>query len=162
MSEIDQLLDIFNAEVGYLEKSKEAYRQDPTVLYDKTRGAGSDNYTKYAKEMDELNVYNGIKQGYAWCDIFIDWCFVQALGLDRTRELLIGFSAGCQQDWNWLKSAGRIVSNPQRGDLIFFRNLSHIGIIEKVENGKIYTIEGNTSNKAELITNGGTVAKKNI
>lgn len=62
MSEIDQLLDIFNAEVGYLEKSKEAYRKDPSVLYDKTRGAGSDNYTKYAKEMDELNVYNGIKQ----------------------------------------------------------------------------------------------------
>lgn len=160
MSEIEQIIDIANAEVGYLEKSKAAYRQDPTVLYDKTRGAGSDNYTKYAKEMDDLNVYNGIKQGYAWCNVFIDWIFVQSVGLDRARQLLIGFSAGCTQDWNWLKSAGRIVTNPQRGDLIFFRNLSHIGIIEKVENGTIYTIEGNTSNAAELITNGGQVAKK--
>ena len=62
MTEVDQLLDLFNAEVGYLEKSKTAYQKDPTVLYDKTRGAGSDNYTKYAKEMDELHVYNGIKQ----------------------------------------------------------------------------------------------------
>lgn len=160
MSEIDQLLDIFNAEVGYLEKSKEAYRKDPTVLYDKTKGAGSDNYTKYAKEMDALNVYNGPKQGYPWCNVFIDWCFVQSLGLDRARELLIGFNAGCTQDWNWFKANGRVVTNPQRGDLIFFRNLSHIGIIEKVENNKIYTIEGNTSNAAELITNGGAVAKK--
>jgi len=160
MSEIDQILDIANAEVGYLEKSKSAYKADPTVLYDKTKGAGSDNYTKYAKEMDELNVYNGIKQGYAWCNVFIDWIFVQSVGLDRARQLLIGFSAGCTQDWNWLKSAGRIVTNAQRGDLIFFRNLSHIGIIEKVENGKIYTIEGNTSNAAELIMNGGEVAKK--
>ena len=160
MSEIDQILDIANAEVGYLEKSRQAYKDDPTVLYDKVKGAGNDNYTKYAKEMDELNVYNGIKQGYAWCNVWIDWCFVQAVGLDRARELLIGFSAGCTQDWNWLKSAGRIVVNPQRGDLIFFKNLSHIGIIEKVENGKIYTIEGNTSNAAELIMNGGEVAKK--
>lgn len=160
MKEIDQVLDIANAEVGYLEKSKQAYKKDPTVLYDKTKGAGLDNYTKYAKEMDELNVYNGPKQGYAWCNVFIDWIFVQSVGLDRARELLIGFSAGCTQDWNWFKAKGQIVTNPQRGDLIFFRNLSHIGIIEKVENGKIYTIEGNTSDKAELITNGGTVAKK--
>ena len=62
MSEKDQVIDIALAEVGYLEKSKEAYRKDPTVLYDKTKGAGSDNYTKYAKEMDDLNVYNGPKQ----------------------------------------------------------------------------------------------------
>lgn len=160
MSEIDQVLDIANAEVGYLEKSKSAYLKDPTVLYDKTRGAGSDNYTKYAKEMDSLKVYNGPKQGYAWCNVFIDWIFVQSVGLDRARQLLIGFNAGCTQDWNWFKAHGQIVNSPQRGDLIFFRNLSHIGIVEKVANGKVYTIEGNTSNKAELITNGGTVAKK--
>lgn len=160
MSEIDKILELANAEVGYLEKSRAAYRQDPTVLYDKTRGAGSDNCTKYAKEMDDLNVYNGPKQGYAWCNVFIDWIFYKALGINRATELLIGWNAGCTQDWNWFKSHGQIVSSPQRGDLIFFRNLCHIGIVEKVENGKVYTIEGNTSNAAELITNGGTVAKK--
>lgn len=98
--------------------------------------------------------------GYAWCNVFIDWCFVQAVGVDRAKELLIGFSAGCTQDYNWFKERGQIVKNPQRGDLAFFGNTSHIGIIERVENGKIYTIEGNTSNKAELVTNGGAVAKK--
>lgn len=91
---------------------------------------------------------------------FIDWCFYKAVGLERATELLIGWSAGCTQDWNWFKSKGQIVTNPQRGDLIFFRNLSHIGIIESVENGVIHTIEGNTSNDAELIINGGCVAKK--
>ena len=91
---------------------------------------------------------------------FIDWCFYKALGIERARELLIGWSAGCTQDWNWLKNAGRIVENPQKGDLIFFRNLSHIGIIENVEGDTIHTIEGNTSNDAELIINGGCVAKK--
>lgn len=91
---------------------------------------------------------------------FIDWCFVQAFGVDRARELLIGFSAGCTQDYNWFKSKGQIVSNPVKGDLVFFGDTSHIGIIEEVKDGKIYTIEGNTSNEAELIINGGTVAKK--
>lgn len=154
MSEIEKILSIANNEVGYLEKASNSQ------LDDKTANAGNKNYTKYARDMDSLNVYNGKKQGYAWCNVFIDWCFYKALGIDRARELLIGFSAGCTQDWNWLKSAGRIVSNPQIGDLIFFGDLSHIGIIENIKGDVIYTIEGNTSNAAELIINGGTVAKK--
>lgn len=154
MSEIKKILDIANEEVGYLEKASR------NQLGEKTANAGDKNYTKYAEEMDALNVYNGKKQGYAWCNVFIDWCFYKALGLDRARELLIGFSAGCTQDYNWFKSKGQIVSEPQIGDLVFFGDISHIGIIENVDNDRIYTIEGNTSNAAELIVNGGQVAKK--
>lgn len=62
MSEINKLLEIFNAEVGYLEKSKQAYQSNPSILDSKTDGAGSDNYTKYMRDMDNLNVYNGKKQ----------------------------------------------------------------------------------------------------
>lgn len=154
MSEIKKVLEIANAEVGYLEKNSR------DQLGEKIANAGDKNYTKYAEEMDALKVYNGPKQGYAWCNVFIDWCFYKAVGVDRARELLIGFSAGCTQDYNWFKSKGQIVSNPQIGDLVFFGDTSHIGIIENVDNNRIYTIEGNTSNKAELIINGGQVAKK--
>lgn len=91
---------------------------------------------------------------------FIDWCFYKAVGLNRAEELLIGWSAGCTQDWNWFKSKGQIITDPQRGDLIFFGDCDHIGIVKDVVNGNVYTIEGNTSNKAELIVNGGTVASK--
>lgn len=154
MSEIKKILEIASNEVGYLEKASN------NNLDDKTANAGDKNYTKYARDMDNLNVYNGKKNGYAWCNIFIDWCFVQAVGIDRARELLIGFSAGCTQDYNWFKSKGQIVSEPQIGDLVFFGDISHIGIIENVDNDRIYTIEGNTSNASELIINGGQVAKK--
>ncbi len=154
MSEINKILEIANAEVGYLEKASN------NNLDDKTANAGDKNYTKYARDMDTLNVYNGPKQGYAWCNVFIDWCFVQVVGIDRARELLIGFSAGCTQDYNWFKAKGQTVSSPVKGDLIFFGDLSHIGIVEDVRDGRVYTIEGNTSNAAELIINGGTVAKK--
>lgn len=154
MSEIEKILEIANSEVGYLEKASREY------LKEKTKNAGDKNYTKYAEEMDALNVYNGIKQGYPWCNVFVDWCFVQAVGVERARELLTGFSAGCTQDYNWMKAKGQTVSSPVKGDLIFFGDLSHIGIVEEVRDGKVYTIEGNTSNAAELIINGGTVAKK--
>lgn len=154
MQELEKILQIANNEVGYLEKSSNSN------LDDKTANAGDKNYTKYARDMDVLNVYNGKKQGYAWCNVFIDWCFVQAVGVDRARELLIGFSAGCTQDYNWFKAKGQIVTEPQKGDLVFFGKTSHIGIIEDVREGKIYTIEGNTSNAAELIVNGGTVTRK--
>ncbi len=154
MLEIEKILEIANNEIGYLEKANNSQ------LDDKIENAGDKNYTKYARDMDALNVYNGPKQGYAWCNVFIDWCFIQAVGIDRARELLIGFSAGCTQDYNWFKAKGQIVSNPTKGDLVFFGNTSHIGIIENVDNDRIYTIEGNTSNAAELIINGGQVAKK--
>ena len=154
MSEKSRILELANAEVGYLEKASN------NNLDDKIANAGDKNYTKYARDMDNLKVYNGIKQGYAWCNVFIDWLFYKALGQERALQLLIGWSAGCTQDWNWFKSHGQTVTTPQTGDLVFFGDCDHIGIVEKVENGKIYTIEGNTSNKAELIVNGGQVAKK--
>ena len=154
MKESDKVIELADLEVGYLEKASNSQ------LDDKTANAGSANYTKYARDMDILGVYNGPKQGYAWCNVFIDWLFYKALGIDRATELLIGWNAGCTQDWRWFVSAKRIVSDPQRGDLVFFGNCDHIGIIENVDNNYIYTIEGNTSNKAELIVNGGTVARK--
>ena len=154
MSEKSKILELANAEVGYLEKASNSQ------LDDKTANAGDKNYTKYARDMDNLKVYNGIKQGYAWCNVFIDWLFYKALGQERALELLIGWSAGCTQDYIWFKNNKQIVIEPQVGDLIFFGDCDHIGIVEKVENGRIYTIEGNTSNKAELIINGGQVARK--
>lgn len=162
MKEIEQIIDIARAEVGYLEKSRKAYNADHNVLYDKTAGAGSDNLTKYAKEMDDLHVYNGPKQGYAWCNVFVDWCFIQALGLDRARELLIGFSAGCTQDWNWFKNAGQTYSYPEKGDLVIFGDCDHIGIVVDVNSGfnVFTTIEGNTSGRVGLVANGGQVAEK--
>jgi hypothetical protein len=41
-----------------------------------------------------------------------------------------------------------IANNVKKGDIIIFKNgKSHTGIVDRVENGKIYTIEGNTSDK---------------
>lgn len=160
MSEINSVLGVARDEVGYLEKSWAAYNENPDVIYDKTAGAGSDNVTKYAKEMDDLDVYNTPKNGYPWCKIFSDWCFVKALGLDRAGQLLFGWTAGVEQFYYWARNNGRVFDTPQVGDLIIFGDCDHIGIVTGVDNNRVYTIEGNTSGSTGLVSNGGAVAEK--
>lgn len=43
---------------------------------------------------------------------------------------------------------------PNSGDLIFFDceqngGVDHVGVVEKVKNGKVYTIEGNSSDEVK-------------
>jgi peptidoglycan hydrolase-like protein with peptidoglycan-binding domain len=160
MSEKDKIINIAINEIGYLEKSWAAYNENPEVIYDKVAGAGSDNVTKYAKEMDDLCVYNTPKNGYPWCKVFVDWLFVQAFGLDKAGELLHGWTAGVEQFYDWYNSNGQIYYHPEIGDLVIFGDCYHIGIITDFDDDRIYTIEGNTSADVECEANGGAVAQK--
>ncbi|MDD7412271.1 MAG: hypothetical protein SOU13_13050 [Eubacteriales bacterium] len=91
MYDVNRVLSVAEAEVGYLEKASNKN------LDGKTENVGDKNYTKYARDLDAIpGFYNGHKQGYAWCDVFVDWCFVTAYGRDAALKLL------CQP----LKSAG--------------------------------------------------------
>ena len=75
MIDKNKVIQIALNEVGYLEKSKQAYQQNNNIIYDKTQGAGSDNYTKYGYDMHKL--YPSVMDFPAyWCDAFVDWCFV--------------------------------------------------------------------------------------
>lgn len=151
-------------EVGYLEKSTNAQ------LYDKTANAGTNNYTKYANDIDTKfpNLYNGKKNGYAWCDVFVDWCFIQAFGVDNAKKLLNqpdkSLGAGCGYSADYFKQIGRFfTSNPQVGDQVFFgtaSNVKHTGLVYSVDRYKVYTIEGNTSGASGVVANGGGVCKK--
>ena len=152
MSELKQIIDIALAEVGYLEKSKKEYEKNPEIIYDKYAGAGEDNCTKYAKEMDDLNLYNGKKNFYPWCKVFVDWCFVQSAGESRARELLLGWTAGVQQEYNWYKANKMVYSTPEVGDLIIFGDCDHIGIVENFDNFRNNsTVEEYGANGAEAL-----------
>lgn len=159
MSEIDKVISIAMNEVGYIEKKSNAN------LYDKTSNAGSKNYTKYARDLDSISgFYNGKKQGFAWCAVFVDWCMVQALGADRARQLLCypknSCGAGCSESIRYYKNAKRFVtSSPRKGDQIFFKQ-GHTGLVYYVDSSKVYTIEGNTTKSLWVVANGGEVCKK--
>lgn len=161
MSEKDKVIDVAILEVGYVEKASN------NNLDDKTANSGSGNYTKYARDLDEINFYNSKKNGYAWCDIFVDWCFVQAFGKKRALELLCqpekSTGAGCGFSMNFYKAHSQFYTSPEAGDQIFFTDgtsIYHTGLVYKVDNSKVYTIEGNTSDVNYVDGNGGKVCKK--
>lgn len=156
---IQNLLNIALNEVGYLEKVSNSQLQD------KTTNAGKGNFTKYAKDMSKYHA--GIyANGYAWCDTFVDWCFVQAFGERLGKELIGNWSAYTPTSAEFYKQRGLWYKDkPQPGDQVYFYNnklneICHTGLIYKVDNNNIYTIEGNTSSAQGVIPNGGCVAKK--
>lgn len=139
-------------QIGYKEKASNA------SLDSKTANAGSANYTKYARDFDQKypNWYNGKKNGYAWCDMFVDWCFLTAFGYKKALALLCqperSAGAGCTYSLRYYKAKGQFhTSNTQPGDQIFFGtsldNSTHTGIVESVDKKQVHTIEGNTSNQ---------------
>jgi hypothetical protein len=158
-----KLLEVAQKQVGYLEK------ETNKNLDSKTANAGDENYTKYARDFDKKypNFYNGKKNGYAWCDVFVDWCFVEAYGVEKAKELLgqpdKSCGAGCEWSVKYYKQIGRFSKKPIVGAQIFFSDSKgepcHTGIVKKIGTKYIYTIEGNTSISSQ--DNGGKVMQRN-
>lgn len=160
-----KVVEIALAEVGYLEKKSNSN------LNSKTGNAGYANYTKYARDLDAIpGFYNGKKNGYAWCDVFVDWVFVKAFGVDTAKKLLCqpskSLGAGCYYSARYYKNDGKFrTSNPKPGDQIFFWNskkndVAHTGLVYDVDNTYVYTVEGNTSGASGVVANGGGVCCK--
>ena len=154
MTEKEKVINVALNEVGYREK------ENNSNLDDKTANAGDENFTKYARDLDNVpGFYNGKKNGYDWCDIFVDWCFVKALGAERAMQLLNqpekSGGAGCGVSMSYFEKIERLFKSPSLGDQIFFtdgESIYHTGLVYDVDDTKVYTVEGNT--------NGGQVAKK--
>lgn len=163
MTPLEKLLAAATAEVGYLEKRTNAN------LTDKTANAGYNNFTKYAADLDALGIYNGAKNGYYWCDVFVDWLFIHTFGVTTGLAMLYqpkgGLGAGCTYSAQYFKQNGAWHTSPKAGDQIFFAytndGYDHTGIVTKVTATRVYTIEGNTSGGSGVVANGGGVFEKN-
>jgi hypothetical protein len=98
----------------------------------------------------------GFTSRVEWCACFVSWCANQCGYIDGG---IIPKFASCTVGANWFKERGLWENNsyePRPGDLIFFdwdnKGSSgpqddvpdHVGIVERVEDGVIYTIEGNS------------------
>lgn len=160
---VNKVIEIAKAEIGYLEKASNSN------LDSKTLNAGKNNYTKYARDLDNIpGFYNGKKNGYPWCEVFVDWCFVKAYGVDNAKRLLCqpnkSLGAGCQYSMNYYKTKGQLKTTPKIGDQIFFKSssgeISHTGLVYNVDKTYVYTIEGNTSSASGVVANGGGVFAK--
>ena len=91
----------------------------------------------------------GFDSRVEWCACFVSWCADQC---DYIDSGLIPKFAGCIDGANWFKSNNRWNDRnyePKAGDIIFFDwegdgTTDHVGIVEKCENGTVYTVEGNS------------------
>lgn len=142
---VSRLLEIARSQIGYKEKKTNSQLDDATA------NAGDGNYTKYARDLHKAGYYQASKQGFAWCDVFVDWCFLQlCCGDADTAQKMIcqsgPYGAGCEFSARYYQDAGCYFEDGQAGDQIFFNNYAHTGIVESIEDGIVTTIEGNTSN----------------
>ena len=89
-----------------------------------------------------------------WCAIFVSWCANQCGYLDAG---IVPKFAGCGVGVQWFQNRGQWLpgsATPEPGMLIFFQwygsdssIADHVGIVERVENGRVYTIEGNSNDR---------------
>lgn len=88
-----------------------------------------------------------------WCAIFVSWCANESGQLDNSVPKFARVEDGIQ----WYKSKNKWRDRnyvPNAGNLIFFdwnndNDPDHVGIVEKMEKGYIYTIEGNSSDECK-------------
>ena len=97
----------------------------------------------------------GFSSRVEWCACFVSWCANECGYIDAG---VIPKFAACSNGVEWFSDRGLWQGNsyePRIGDIIFFDwdkdNIGqdgvpdHVGIVEKVENGYVYTVEGNSS-----------------
>ena len=84
-----------------------------------------------------------------WCACFVSWCADQCGYIDSG---VIPKFAGCVNGSQWFKDRGQWQDGgftPEAGQIIFFDwegdgETDHVGIVERCENGIVYTVEGNS------------------
>lgn len=100
--------------------------------------------------LDSTNrAWYGFNSRVEWCACFVSWCADQCGYIESG---LVPKFAGCVDGANWFKSNGKWQDRtyePKVGDIIFFDwegdgTTDHVGIVEKCENGTVYTVEGNS------------------
>lgn len=120
---INNMITIAENELGYLETTY-------------------DDGSFYSKYGDWYGYPNG-----AWCAMFVSWCANQA----NISTNVIPKFASCSEGRKWFANKGLWKNKgeyePKTGDLIFFNNCSHVGIVKKFDDDIVYTIEGNAADE---------------
>lgn len=150
---VSKIVKIAEDEAGYHEKATNAN------LSDKTANAGNKNWNFYADYIDTQcpDYYNGKKNGYAWCCIFVDYVYIKALGVDNARKLtgkpVNSYGASCTWSKKYFSQIGRIFKSPEIGAQIYFKDSSgslyHTGIVVGYDDNYVFTVEGNSSDMVQ-------------
>lgn len=113
--------------------------------------AGSGKREKYAEELDKIPWFNGRKNGFDWCCVFVTWLYFKSFG-DIARNMLYqpeakqDLAAACEYAANYYIKNNAWSHHPEIGSQIFFGlrgDEYHTGIVYDYDSTFVYTIEGN-------------------
>ena len=96
----------------------------------------------------------GFESRVEWCACFVSWCAEQCGYLESGT---IPKYSLCSDGVNWFQRNGQwqdMDYEPTAGNIIFFDwegdgTIDHTGIVEKCENGIVYTVEGNSDDECK-------------
>lgn len=148
--------------IGYIEK------KSGSSLKDKTANAGYKNYTYFGKLMHKAYPQT-MDYPAPWCDAFVDACIY--LACDKVLADCSHVLCGVPDDYTcdsakMYRDKNRWGVVPRIGAQIFFSSngkidgICHTGLVVSYDEFFVTTIEGNTSNAAGVVANGGCVAQK--
>lgn len=105
----------------------------------------------------------GFTSRIAWCACFVTWCGNEC---GYVENGIMPYTIGCVASMNWYKERGQWIrgnEEPVPGMIIFYDwddpdgefgpqdgKPDHMGIVAKVENGTIWTIEGNSGDACRM------------
>lgn len=90
-----------------------------------------------------------------WCASFVAWCYRDAGQYSKMKKVKRYGSLGYVPTYSrYARNRGKWVSRKKAraGDIIVFGRNRHVGIVERVYKGYIYTVEGNSGPDAEIGT----------
>lgn len=146
---IDRVVKIANDQIGTKETPKGSNINKYAAFFDALRKQG-------------INIYNGPKQGAAYCDEMCDYVYIMAtsveIGPKMIYQPLNGCGAGCKFSAQYYRNNKAFFTTPEVGDQIFYGKdgkagtETHTGIVVKLTEKTIYTVEGNVSNEVKAKT----------
>lgn len=166
---VDEMADIYDFNVGQRQQLADLLSDEYRELWNAVLyGIGTDSSEIVAVALSQVgNIggqpywsWYGFSSRVEWCTCFVSWCANECGYIDA--GVILKFSS-CAQGSRRFKDRGLWEDKsytPNPGDIIFFdwddpdgyswpqNGLpDHVGIVEKVENGRVYAIEGNSGDR---------------
>lgn len=159
---VDEMMQIYNFNGKQKEQVAELLKEEYEKMWLSAiygSSVGSNHIVVIAKQQigniggQPYWSWYGFESRVEWCACFVSWCANQCGYIEAG---IIPKFAGCESEGvAWFKTCGLWKNGgyyPKPGDIIFFDwedsndgKADHVGIVEKTENGRVYTIEGNST-----------------
>lgn len=157
---VEEMIQIYNFNRKQLEQLTELRKEEYNSLWSKVlygSSVGSTDIVQVAfSQLGNIGgepfwSWYGYPSRVEWCACFVSWCANQCGYIDS--GIIPKFSACQSEGVSWFKTCGLWQERgyiPKSGDIIFFDwevdgHSDHVGIVERCENGFVYTIEGNST-----------------